>query len=49
MMARTTHRVAYEEAGGGGLTVMDVRGRLKAAAEIRAITTELLDMIHEQV
>ena len=40
--ARTSQRVAYEEAGGAGLTVLDLEGRSKAAAEVEAITSELL-------
>ena len=49
MESRTAHRVAYEEAGGFGLTVLDLKGRRKAADEIRAITNELLGMLHDQV
>lgn len=44
--ARTTQRVAYEEAGGVGLTVLDLEGRDKAANEIEAITTELLEVLN---
>lgn len=46
MEGRTTHRVGYEEAGGFGLTVLDLKGRSRAADEIRAITNELVRMLH---
>ena len=46
LKARTTQRVAYEEAGGFGLTVLDLAGRNKAANEIEAITNELLGMLN---
>lgn len=47
--ARTTQRVAYTEAGGAGLTVLDLEPNGKAAQEIEAITRELLRMVnHEQ-
>ena len=46
LKARTTQRVAYEEAGGAGLTVLDLAGRDKAAGEIEEITTELLGMLN---
>lgn len=41
--ARTGHRVAYTEALGTGKSVLDVGG--KAAAEIREITDEVLDIL----
>lgn len=48
--SRTSLRVAYEEAGGAGLTVLDLEGRDKATEEIEAITSELLHTInHVQV
>lgn len=40
--ARTTHRIAYQEAGSLGVTVADLDGREKAVDEIDAITDELL-------
>ena len=46
MQARTSQRIAYEEAGGAGLTVLDLQGRDKAAGEIEDITTELLGMLN---
>jgi cellulose biosynthesis protein BcsQ len=45
LKARTSLRVAYEEAGGAGLTVLDLESRDKASAEIEAITSELLEML----
>ena len=45
LKSRTTQRVAYEEAGGAGLTVLDLQGRDKAAAEIEEITSELLEKL----
>ena len=45
LKARTTRRVAYEEAGGLGLTVMDLVGREKAAREIKTLTQELKDLL----
>ena len=46
LKARTTQRVAYEEAGGFGLTVLDLAGRDKAATEVEDITNELLRMLN---
>lgn len=46
LKARTSQRVAYEEAGGAGLTVLDLQGRDKAANEIEDITTELLELLN---
>lgn len=46
LKARTTNRVAYEEAGGAGLSVLDLAGRDKAATEIEEITSELLETIN---
>lgn len=43
--ARTSRRVAYEEAGGMGVTVLDLVGREKAAQEIQAITKQLLNQV----
>ena len=43
--ARTSRRVAYEEAGGLGLTVMDLSGRDKAAHEIETMTRELIQQL----
>lgn len=43
--ARTTRRVAYEEAGGLGLTVLDLAGRTKAAHEIEKLTRELIELL----
>ena len=44
--SRTSHRVAYEEAGGMGVTVLDLASRTRAAREVEAITTELLEFIN---
>ena len=46
LKARTTNRIAYEEAGGAGLSVLDLAGRDKAAIEIEEITNELLEMMN---
>ena len=46
LKARTAQRVAYEEAAGVGLSVFDLEGRDKAAAEIDAITSELIALAH---
>jgi len=45
LKARTTNRVAYEEAGGAGVSVLDLAGQDKAATEIEEITAELLEII----
>lgn len=44
--ARTSHRVAYQEAGSLGVTVLDLEGRDKAAAEVDQITDELLTRLN---
>ena len=46
LLSRTTHRVAYAEALGLGVSVIDLAGRSKAAAEIHTLTDELLRFIH---
>lgn len=43
--SRTSQRVAYAEAGQSGLTVFELEPDGKAAAEIDAITTELLALV----
>ena len=42
---RTSRRVAYESAGGLGLTVMDLAGQVAAAAEIESITDEIIALL----
>ena len=49
LASRTTQRVAYATAGGLGVTVLDLDGADKAAAEITALTTELQELINAQV
>jgi chromosome partitioning protein len=44
--ARSGYRVAYARALGKGLSVLDVRGRDKAAAEIEAIADEINTRFH---
>lgn len=44
--ARTSHRIAYQEAGSLGVTVLDLEKRDKAAAEIEEITNELLTRLN---
>jgi cellulose biosynthesis protein BcsQ len=44
--ARTGYRVAYARALGKGLSVLDVRGGDKAAAEIEAIADEINTRFH---
>lgn len=44
--ARTGYRVAYARALGKGLSVLDVKGRDKAAAEIEAIADEINTRFH---
>ena len=46
LTARTSRRVAYEEAGGMGVTVMDLAGREKASDEIESITREIIQNIN---
>lgn len=45
LAGRTSRRVAYESAGGLGLTVMDLAGQTAAAAEIESITDEILTLL----
>jgi len=45
--ARTHQRVAYAEAMGRGLGVMDLSGKDKAADEIKAMTEEVLDILEQ--
>ena len=49
LTSRTTQRVAYATAGGLGITVLDMEGADKAAAEITALITELLHCIDGHV
>ena len=44
--ARLTQRIAFAEASTAGLSVLDYRPRGKAAAEVRAITNELMRLTH---
>ncbi len=46
MKARTSQRVAYAEAGQSGFTVLDLEPTGKAAGEIEALTTELLNFLN---
>lgn len=45
--ARTHQRVAYAEAMGKGVGVMDLSGKSKAAGEIEAMTEEVLDILKQ--
>jgi len=45
LAGRTSRRVAYESAGGLGLTVMDLAGQSAVAAEIESITDEILELL----
>ena len=45
LVGRTSRRVAYESAGGLGLTVMDLAGQAAAAAEIESITDEIITLL----
>lgn len=45
--ARTHQRVAYAEAMGKGVGVMDLNGRHKATSEIEAMTNEVLDILEQ--
>lgn len=47
LKARTTQRIAYQEAGTLGVTVFDLDGKDKAVAEIEAITNELLARLNK--
>ena len=44
---RTSHRIAYTEALSVGSTVLDTDPSSKAAAEVRQITSETLDLLNE--
>ena len=44
--ARLTQRIAFAEAASVGMSVLDYRPRGKAAAEVRAITHELMRFTH---
>lgn len=46
LKARTTQRVAYQEAGTLGVTVFELESRDKAVLEIEAITNELLERLN---
>lgn len=46
--ARLTQRIAFAEAATAGLSVLDYRPRGKAAAEVRAITNELMRLTHAE-
>lgn len=45
--ARTHQRVAYAEAMGKGVGVMDLVGKDKAASEVEAMTSEVLDILEQ--
>jgi chromosome partitioning protein len=45
--ARTHQRVAYAEAMGKGVGVMDLSGKSKATGEIEAMTEEVLDILKQ--
>lgn len=47
LKARTTQRVAYPEAGQMGLTVLDLYPDSKAAQEVEALTSELLELLND--
>ncbi|WP_103028197.1 ParA family partition ATPase [Salinibacter altiplanensis] len=48
MTARTHQRVAYPEAMGRGVGVMDLNGREKAAREVESMTSEVLELLNQQ-
>jgi hypothetical protein len=47
LSARTHQRVAYAEAMGKGVGVMDLGGKDKATSEIEAMTSEVLDVLEQ--
>ncbi|MCY3630294.1 MAG: hypothetical protein OXG94_09810 [Bacteroidetes bacterium] len=45
LRCRTSRRVAYELAGGMGLTVQDLVGQARAAEEVESLTQEIITLL----